>query len=189
MKYRINLVRELRIQEKLAEAKKLRVYTLTGFSLGILALSVAYLVINIILMQMVIGREEEKLAQIEAQYRRYQATKMIVNKADIELLDQLQNGRIFWTKKLASMAQHLPANFWITKFGFDGVNYDASGYGYISPNQEQLVVVDRYLNALRADSSYSDVFPATYFRSTQRQDDSDRLRVSFDFVSNKKSGM
>ncbi len=186
MKYTINLVREIRVAEKKQEARRVRVLTTTGICFGILALAIFYSVFQILTMQSVLVNEKKQLADIEAQYRRYKATKMIVNKADIELLDQLQNGRIFWTKKLAAMAYHLPADFWVTKFGHDGNIFTVDGYGYITPQQEQLVVLDRYLNDLRADSTYCDIFRTTFFQSTVRADDPKGLRVSFEYNSHKQ---
>ncbi len=181
MKYAINLVRTLRIDERKAEIKRVRVLTMTGVSIGILVLSLFYSALQVLTMESKLNDERGKLARIEAEYKRYKETTMIINKADIELLNQLQSGRIFWTKKLASMALHLPDNYWITDFGFGEPSFDVKGYGYITSDQKQLVTIDDYLNLLRADTTFNDVFKQIFFNSTERRDEGKRERVSFEY--------
>ncbi len=185
MKYSINFVREIREEEKKTERRQFRTFILCLICFGTLCLAAFYSTLKILGMEQVLRNEREELARIEAEYRKYRKTKMIVNKADIELLDRLQNGRIFWTKKLASMAFHLPGNYWITRLGYEKNVYTVDGYGYISPGQEQLITLDDYLNELRIDSTFSDDFIVTYLNSTMRKDDGGKKRVSFDFSSNK----
>ncbi len=188
MKYTINFVRKIREEEKKVEARRLRTLTLSVICFGALCLGIFYSALQIFEMEQTLQDERDKLARIEAEYRKYRATEMIVNKADIELLDYLQNGRIFWTKKLAAMAFHLPDNYWITSFGYGRNLYKVNGYGYISPEQEQLITLDDYLNELRKDSTFNDDFIVTFLNSTVRQDEKGKKRVSFDFSSNKRGG-
>jgi hypothetical protein len=183
MKYSINLVRKMREEEKRAERRRLRTVALCFICFGALCLSVFYSTLQILRMERVLQDERNKLARIEAEFRKYQKTKMIVNKADIELLDRLQNSRIFWTKKLAAMAFHLPDNYWITSFGYRSPSFTVDGYGYISPEQKQLITLDNYLNELRFDSTFADRFIVTYLNSTVRKDEQGKMRVSFDFSS------
>ncbi len=183
MKYSINLVRKLREEEKRAEARRLRTVVLSFICFGALCLALIYSAFQVLDMERVLQDERNKLARIEAEYRKYQKTRMIVTKADIELLDGLQNGRIFWTKKLAAMAFHLPENYWITRFGYKSPTYKVDGFGYISPEQEQLITLDNYLNKLRNDSTFADKFIVTFLNSTVREDERGKMRVSFDFSS------
>ncbi len=105
-----------------------------------------------------------------------------MNKADIELLDKLQNSRVFWTKKLMVMAHCLPANFWIKRLDYGKKMLTVEGYGYISPQQQQLITLDEYLHALRQDGMFNDVFKSVYLNSTIRNDDEQRrARVSFSY--------
>lgn len=87
------------------------------------------------------------------------------------------------------MALHLPNQppnpYWITSFGYNRTQFIVKGYGLISPEQEQLITIDDYLNNLRKDSSFSDVFTNCYLNSTVRQDDGVKERVSFDFSAEK----
>lgn len=186
MKYSINLVMKRRIEEKKAEIKKYHMVFLCIICFGALVGALAYSALEILKMERVLQDERDKLAKIENEYKKYQQTEMIVNKDDVELLDKLQNGRIFWTHKLASMALHLPENYWITRFGYQGTSYKVEGYGYISAEQEQLITLDNYLNNLRTDSTFSDVFLVTFLNSTVRNDEDNKQRVSFDFSSENK---
>jgi len=187
MKYAINLVRTIRIEERKNEIRRIRILTITAISFGVLILALFYSALNVLTMESKLKEERIKLGRIEAEYKRYKETTMIVNKADVELLNQLQSERIFWTKKLASMAMHLPENYWITDFSFSQGKFDVKGYGYIAADQRQLVTIDDYLNLLRADTLFNDVFRQIYLNATERKDEKDRQRVSFDYsaISNK----
>lgn len=184
MKYQINMVRYLRQQEKTAQRKRVQMIMLGVACFGVLALAAFYSALNVLSMRDELDEERQRLSRIKAEYRQYKATKQIVDKADIELLDRLQNGRIFWTKKLASMAYHLPENYWVTSFAYrqrGKGSFDVDGYGYITPRQEQLITVDDYLNLLREDTTFNDVFRTVYFNSTTRSDEGRRERVTFDY--------
>ncbi|MBN1576476.1 MAG: hypothetical protein JW913_07990 [Chitinispirillaceae bacterium] len=190
MKYRINLVEQIRQREKREQVQKSSVTVITVLSFVLLFLAGTYAASNILKMRMALEAERRKLDRIEAEYRKYKETRMIVDKADIELLDQLQTGRIFWTKKLAAMAFHLPNRppnpYWITRFSYDKEVLNVKGYGLISPMQEQLITIDDYLNNLRADTTFSGVFGSCRFNSTTRDDEGYRERVTFDYSAEKK---
>ena len=134
-------------------------------------------------MNIVMAGERNSLSLIKIEYGKYRSTKMIVDKSDLELLDSLQGNRIFWTKKLAALALHLPDNYWITQFSYNPPIFHAAGYGYISPQQDQLVTINNFLNQLRRDSAYCDVFHTTTFNTTSRIDEGARSRASFVFSS------
>lgn len=185
VKYEINLIRTIRLDEKKEEKNRVRILALTFLSFGILLLAIGYAVMNFHMMQQTVKFEREKLSRIEAEYRKYKETKMIVDKADIELLNQLQTRRIYWTRKLEAMASHLPnkepSSYWITQIKYKSPQFDVKGFGYISPKQEQLITIDDYLNKLRSDSTFNDVFKVCYFNSTTRSDEGVKERVTFDY--------
>ena len=183
MKYRLNLVREIQQQQRAAETRRVRLVGLTAFCFGALFVALFYALLQALTMQASIQEEKARLTRLKAEYQHYRASKMIVNKSDVELLDKLQKSRIFWTRKLVPMARYLPDNYWITKFGYEQKMFSVVGYGYISPRQEQLITLDDYLNNLRADSLYKDVFTTSYLKSTVRTDEGFRERVSFEYVS------
>jgi Tfp pilus assembly PilM family ATPase/Tfp pilus assembly protein PilN len=192
-KYWADLVREIRLQEKKARRKRLYNMGISGACMGLLLLALFYMGLIIVTMSGTLKSEKEELHRLEAEYQKYTATRMIVKKADIELLDSLQAMRIFWTKKLATIARHLPENYWITTLEFDGIELMAEGYGYISPVQEQLITLDQYLNLVRSDTIFNDDFKSTYLDITRREDDEEdqRQRVSFKYsaVSKRESAV
>ena len=189
MKYQINLIQRLRLQEKKEQTRKRTLTLLTIAAFAALLLSLGYSATTVLHMNLVIAKERGELARIEREYKKYKATRMIVDKSDIELLDRLQTGRIFWTKKLAAMAYHLPNKapnpYWITKFGYKAPALNVQGYGFISNRQEQLITIDDYLNSLRNDSTFADVFPTSYLNATTRDDEGYRERVTFDYSAEK----
>ncbi len=171
MRYSINLIRSLRLKEKKAEEKRVLTSTLSMICLSLLILSIFYTTIQILTMKGQLKEEETKLNRIEEEYREYKETQMSIDKSDIELLDKLQHSRIFWSKKIAAMAQHLPDNYWVTQFGYKSDNFGVEGYGYITKKQKQLITMDDYLNLLRNDSTFNDIFKNTYLDMTKREDD------------------
>lgn len=183
MRYTINLVRQIRIEEQKSVRLKNRIFTLAASCSAILIVALLVLVFQILRMQIKLQNEKQEVTRIELEYGKYKATRMVIDKADIERLDSLQANRVYWTKKIAAMAYFLPENYWITKFSFDGKIFKVTGYGYITPNQEQLITLDDYLNKLRADTTYNDVFKTTYFNAVQRSDEENMNRVSFEYSS------
>lgn len=182
MKFRLNLIRESRAARKAQRAGFRKIAVLMVLCFGLLAAVLGWGVMEITGMRGKVADEKERLALVKAEYQRYKASEMIVNKADVELLSRLQSNRIFWTKKLLVMARYLPENYWITDFGYDRSALTVNGYGYISPRQEQLLTLHGYLDALRKDEMFNDVFQPIYLNSTVRSDDErKRLRVSFGY--------
>lgn len=179
--YRLNLVRSLRDRERKAEQKR-RSEALIGLAcFAILAMALLYSGFTMWKMERVLSSEEEKLTQIKNEYKKYTAARMIVDKNDVELLNSLQGRGIFWTKKLAAMAKHLPENYAITGFSYREGELKVIGYGYVSPKQDQLLTLDGYLNRLRGDSTFSDAFSQLYLNETDRKEDLGSGRVSFEF--------
>jgi Tfp pilus assembly protein PilN len=183
MKYTINLVRQIRLEEQKLLRQKNRIFILAASCSGVLILACLLLLSQILAMQTKLNSEKQVLARIEQEYGKYRATRMVIDKADIERLDSLQSSRIFWTKKLAALAFYLPENYWITSFKFDAKTLNVQGNGYISMDQEQLITLDDYLNKLRADTTFNDVFKSTYFNSVNRSDEEGRSRVVFEYSS------
>jgi Tfp pilus assembly protein PilN len=181
--YRINLVRDLREQERIAERRHRRAVTLGIACFGMLALSLLYCAFSIWEMEHVIAAEKEKLEHLRQEYRKYTATNTTVDKADVELLNSLQQRGIFWTAKLGAMAKHLPDNYWITKFQFGAGQLHVSGFGYPSPKQEQLLILDDYLKKLRADSSFSDAFKSIHLDVASRSEEVGAAKVAFEFTA------
>jgi len=189
MKYQINVIQQLRQKQKRAQNIQSSINIMVAISIALLIVSMIYTASRIMLMNLTLDAEKNELARIESEYSKYKSTRMIVEKADIELLDKLLTSRIYWTKKLASMALHLPNQppnpYWITSFGFNRTRFNVKGYGLISPEQEQLITIDDYLNSLRNDSTFNDVFKTCYLNSTVRADEGSKERVSFDFSAEK----
>lgn len=189
MHYSINLIGSLRLEEKKAEKKREITLAISLICFASLLLAILHSTLCILSMEGTLAIERDKLARVEAEYRRYKATRMTIDKSDIELLDQLQHNRIFWTKKLVAMAQYLPENYWINKFNYERGSFNVEGYGYISGEQEQLITLDDYLNLLRSDTTFSDVFKNTYLNLTKRQDEKIGERVARERITFKYSAL
>jgi Tfp pilus assembly protein PilN len=188
----------VRAAEKRARTERGQMTLIALVCFSALGLAAFYTNLKILSMEQTITAEKRKLALIEAEYRNYQEMHVSIDKADIELLNQLQMNRIYWTKKLEAIARHLPdeqpISYWITKFGYKSASntFNVHGYGYITQKQEQLLALDNYLNDLRSDPSYTDILSTTYLNSAVRSDEEDndrgvtRERVSFEYSSLRK---
>ncbi|MBD3420963.1 MAG: hypothetical protein GF398_12660 [Chitinivibrionales bacterium] len=150
------MVRILRQEERKAEHKRLQLLILTGASFGILVLAIVYSAFNILLMEKALQTEHSKLQRIENEYKNYKTTKTFVDKSDIELLSNLQNDKVFWTRILANIAQHLPRGYWTKQLKFDGSEIAVSGGGRSS--NTFAVDIDRYINEIDANDYFSSIF-------------------------------
>lgn len=187
--YSINLIRELRTRQRREEQRR-RLQVMLGFAcFAALFVSILYCGLTIWKMESVLGAEKVKLDHLQTEYKKYTATRMIVSKEDVELLNSLQSRGIFWTRKLASLASHLPENYWITNFTFRDGELRVYGFGYASARQDQLLTLDAYLNRLRADTNFSDVFSKLHLNITERKDEPGTNKVGFDFSALTKEAM
>jgi hypothetical protein len=181
--YQLNLIRDLREREIRTEKKKRLSVILSLGCFGFFALSVLYSGLTIWQMERVLSQEKDKLERLRVEYQKYAASKLIVDKTDIELLSGLQGKGLFWTRKLAAMAKHLPDNYWITQFEYNNEMLHVKGYGLPNPHQDQLMVLDDYLNRLRGDSTFSDIFTKIYLNQTNRAEDNGRVGFEFSAVT------
>ncbi|MDR2577927.1 MAG: hypothetical protein LBC70_03815 [Chitinispirillales bacterium] len=198
IKYKMNLVKSIRIAERRSVKHRVNLVLLIMACFGILGGAGYYTYDQVVKMQREITRERQKLRRLEAEYRNYQAEQTVIDKSDIELLNELLSKRVYWTRILEAMTKYLPEkepiSYWITKFGFSerSGTFTVQGFGYITEAQEQLLELDEYLNNLRADPNYSEVFGQTFLRSTVRQDEEDgaarelRERINFEYASLRK---
>jgi Tfp pilus assembly protein PilN len=180
--YRINLIRERREKEKKAENQRNLIASLVLACFGLFIISIAYSGFTIWKMENILASEKAKLTILKQGYQKYKEAKLIVDKSDIELLSGLQGQNIIWTKKLVSIAKFLPDDYWITKFGYSNGELHLSGFGLIPQNQEQLITLEGYLNALRSDTSFADVFKSIRLSSATRTEDGG-AKVRFDILA------
>lgn len=179
--YRLNLIRDLRERERRQENRRQLLLFLGFACFGCFILSLLYSGMIMWRMERVIAIEQAKLTRLKLEYNKYTVTKLIVDRSDIELLNNLKGKGIFWTGKLAALAKHLPDNYWITKFKYANNQLYVAGFGYVPPQQDQLMVLDGYLNRLRSDTTFNDVFKTLRLNSVNRGDEGSQARVSFEF--------
>ncbi len=185
--YRINLIRELREREKKAEKQRSFTALVGIVCFGFFILSLLYSALTIWKMENVLSGEKIKLAHLKSEYTKYKETKLIVDKTDIEMLNELQGRGILWTKKLVSIAKHLPEDYSISRFSYTNNELHVFGQGFVSQDQEQLLVLDAFLNRLRADTTFNDIFSDVHLNSAQRQADN-AGKIAFDFTAYTKNG-
>jgi hypothetical protein len=179
--YHINLIRDLRERET-KSALRQRMSAIIGLGcFGFFIISLLYSGLTIMQMERVLKSERDKLEHLKLEYRKYKSTNLIVDKADIELLSGLQGKGIFWTKKLSAIAKHLPDSYSITAINYTGDELKVTGSGFSNPQQDQLQILDKYMNELRADKSFSDVFKLVYLNSAVRQDKEGQVKIAFSF--------
>jgi hypothetical protein len=182
--YRLNLIRDLREREYKSDRQR-RMSVIIGMGcFGFFLLSVLYSGLTIWQMEGILAAEKYKVDFLGQEYEKYSESKLIVDKEDVELLNDLQGKGIFWTKKLAAIAKHLPENYWINKFSYRDNELQVFGSGYASPRQDQLMTLDSYMNSLRADSTFSGTFKKLHLVFADRREETAAgVRISFQFTA------
>lgn len=184
--YRLNLVRDLREREARRERQRRLAFLLGASCFLILALSIAYSGLTMWKMERILAHERQKVKALTQEYRKYQSSRLIVEKGDVELLSSLQGRGIFWTKKLAALATHLPENYWISHFTYKDGELRVSGHGYASSRQDQLLVLDGYMNRLRQDTTFSNVFKHVFLSRSDYTEEGGESRIAFEFQATRK---
>lgn len=186
--YRLNLISDLRERELKAERRHRLAVILGMGCFGFFVMSLLYSGFTIVQMENVLSNENEKVRRLQQEYTKYTAARLIVDKSDIELLNDLQGKGVFWTKKLASMAKHLPENYWITGFSYVNNALNVKGYGYATSRQDHLLILDGYLNHLRADSTFADRFDTIRLNMAERREETGRVAFDFSAIDSKRKG-
>lgn len=88
MKFTINLVQRQRAEEQRAEERRLRISVFAMVSFGILGIAILFTFFQIVSMGFALSGERNSLSLIKAEYGKYRSTRMIVDKADLGLLEQ-----------------------------------------------------------------------------------------------------
>ena len=169
--YRLNLIRSIREREKKSERRKRLMFILAAGSFSFFVLSALFSALTIWQMEKVLILEKDKLTRLRQEYQKYTASKLIVDKSDLELLGSLQGKGIFWTRKLSAMAKHLPESYWITRFAYQNEELRVSGYGLAGPQQSQLMVLNGYVTELRQDTTFSGIFKEVRLKRADRSED------------------
>lgn len=177
--YRLNLIRDRREKELKSERQQ-RLSVILGLGcFGFFILSALYSGLTIVQMENILTIEKEKVDRLHQEYQKYTAAKLIVDKSDVELLNALQGKGVFWTRKLSALAKHLPDNYWITSFAYGNNKLIVKGHGFANIQQDQLIVLNDYLDKLRHDSTFSDTFNRLQINLSERKEDGSG--VIFDF--------
>lgn len=182
VRYTTNLIRTLRIEERKAEQLQRLTAILTTGSFAFLGLAILYGVLNFWSMNAVIQVETDNLNHLREEYKKYQATQETVDKGDVELLNQLQTGGIFWSKKLAALGRHLPEGHLLNSIKFEGSNLRVTGMTGPEAGQDDLLVLQRYLQDLEKDPTFNQDFPKLRLTSVLRGKDSQN-GMSFEFLA------
>lgn len=177
--YRINLIRELRERELKSERRRRLTLILGIGCFGFFIMSILYSGLTMWQMERVLDVESDKLNRLHVEYQKYTAAKLIVDKSDLELLNELQGKGMFWTKKLVAMAKHLPDNYTITGFSYLNNELKVSGHGQSTHQQDQLLILDGYLNDLRADTTFSSLFKKLQLNAADRKGEGGRVAFEF----------
>jgi Tfp pilus assembly protein PilN len=186
--YRLNLIRDRREKELKSERQQ-RLAVILGLGcFGFFILSILYSGMTILQMERILTLEKEKVEKLQQEYRKYTAAKLIVDKADVELLNDLQTKGVFWTRKLSALAKHLPDNYWITSFTYGNSILNVKGHGFANAQQDQLIVLNEYLDKLRQDTTFSDTFTRMQMNLSERKEDGGGVNFDFSaFTSNVKA--
>ncbi len=76
---------------------------------------------------------------------------------DIQILQQSLSQRIDWSLKLSRLSETLPTGIWFTQLAVENADFVLRG-SVFSPAENEVAIVNTFLNALRGDESFMSSF-------------------------------
>jgi Tfp pilus assembly protein PilN len=184
VRYRTNLIRTLRKEEKKYEQRQRLSRIFVIGSLCFLTIAILYAGLNIWSMNSVLKVETENLNRLKAEFAKYNASKETIEKSDVETLNQLQLSAIFWSRKLATLGQYLPQEYWLKTIHFQSNSLRVTGSSSAAMDQAALLTLQGYLEALVSDSTFKKEFPTVRLSNSTRA--ANETGLSFEFEATGK---
>jgi len=178
--FRINLNkledRELAVRRARAEALLYAVLTAAVFVL----LSAA-LFVNARLA----GKEREfrrAISDLNGKISALRRDGNFVSEQEVFALDRLNSARVFWTRKLESLANGTGDRIALTELRYERGVFTVRGVAKVSRATNNFEVVSDFIGRLKAEESFSRDFSRIDFRSSSRVDFMDQDLLNFEIV-------
>ncbi len=179
--FKINLNRfgEMKLQQEKENKTFLR--SVLFFAAGTLLCFGAALYFNSLLAKKAENREKF-LQDAENKLATYQKSTDNLTSTDLDLLAKTFNDRIFWARKLVSLAREIDGKMAITQFTFKNGVLSLYGVTSIDKNQREFDLIDQFIAKLKANEEINRDFPEIRYAKANRDKvkDTDILRFQID---------
>jgi Tfp pilus assembly protein PilN len=178
--FRINLNKledkELALQHKKRELLKYAV--LTGLVLLLFAVA---LTINGKLASKV-NSFNRTISSLNKQIDSLQQNENFVSEEEVYSLDRLNSSRVFWTKKLETLAEITGNSIALTEIKYERTVLLIRGVARVSRANNNFEVISGFIERLKAEPSFFKDFKAIDFRSSSRVDFLEQNLLNFEIV-------
>ena len=177
--FRINLNRQEGFAQREERKRKLRErITLTVVSALLLVMGFLTWQNDHELRMMVQGKEYQ-LNRIITQIDSLQKEGQNVSKEDVLALARLDDERVLWTKKFASVADRLPEKMAVTGLTLERGTFSINAISQIDPNEREFDKVKELMDQLKATPVFMEDFKDIKFKESKRVKREDQEYLSF----------
>jgi hypothetical protein len=154
--YQINLNKGEDKAARIAQQLELQRWFLVAF-FALIAAGVSYLTFsyNGDLDQM-IQTKESKIAEVKLELQKLENTGTKLSKRDIMNLAQLENSRLLWAQKLASMGMEIPRDVALTNVSYEKGYLYVDGVHKVRKDQDPLAEVMHLVDQLKSNATFND---------------------------------
>lgn len=178
--FRINL-NKLEDKELALQLKKSELYRYAALTAVILLLFIAALSIN--------GRLSSKvksfdtiITNLNRQIDSLQQKENFVSEEEVYSLDRLNSSRVFWTRKLETLAVLTGNSIALTEIKYERSTLLIRGVAKVSRTNNNFEVISGFIDRLKAEPSFSRDFRTIDFRSSERIDFMEQDLLNFEIV-------
>lgn len=178
--FRINL-NKLEDKELLVRRARSEVLLYAGLTLLVFALLLAGLTINARLA----GKEREfkrVISDLEAKISALRQDENFVSEQEVFALDRLDGARIFWTRKLESLANGTGDKIALTEIKYERGILSVKGVARVNRSTNNFELVSDFIERLKAEPAFTRDFRKIDFRSSNRVDFMDQDLLNFEII-------
>jgi Tfp pilus assembly protein PilN len=125
---------------------------------------------------------EKTIHDLKAQIKQLQESEHFISEAEVYSLNRLNSQRVFWTKKLESLANMVGDKISLTEIKYNrGVLY-IRGIAKVKRTQNNFNLVSDFLERIKADKNFTRDFRKIDFRSSSRVNFMEQDLLNFEIV-------
>lgn len=178
--FRINL-NKLEDKELALQLQKKELYRYAALTALIVLLFAIALVINGKLASKV-NSFDRAITDLNRQIDSLQQKENFVSEEEVYALDRLNSSRVFWTKKLETLAAITGNAIALTEIKYERSTLLIRGVARVSRSNNNFEVISSFIDRLKAEPAFSRDFKTIDFRSSERIDFMEQDLLNFEIV-------
>jgi hypothetical protein len=167
------------------QSEKRAFLTTSVFYAVVLLVAVGIVIYLNIQMNRKLENRQALLQSIRDEIKTYEISGDFLSKKDLERMTAISTQRIFWTMKLVALSDITTEDIAITHFSFKNNNLSLFGITRVDRDHNEFVLIDNFINQLKADEQISKDFTEIKFVKSNRdkEKDVDILRFQIDCIA------